>query len=333
LNYGHLFLPLHDWDLLRACERVKLFIQAANNSEFNEIKCLIDDINPSAEAAQKWKTRREKEVKKGMKKVPQGFAILLGDMFRSCDIEVLYSDELDNDDTLACYAHADEAILLSGDKDFFRYTDAKYVVYDGCHVTKDLFLVLSQFRTAETIDYKGKQPNAIDIGEPPRTRGRVTQISNGIYKRGVPTALMQKLLVSPHRILAPLRHAAFHVIDIRGPITETYPYWYEEAETVEWHYEGNIFPREDAFHQNLLANSEAAMKHFFPQESSRSNGQTKSAWDRHVFCVQSLLYEIISFASQVTDKPVTLLELWLLHINTCKKTSIEGNKKEWKRRN
>lgn len=318
LNYGNKFLPIFDWNLSRAYERIKNFIEAANNSGFFNIKCFIDDSNPSEEATKKWKTRREKEVRKGKKEVPQGYAILLGDMFTSCGIEVLYSDELDNDDTLAFYAHADEAILLSGDKDFFRYIDAKYVVYDVYSVTKNHALVLSQIRTAETIKCNGKAPHAIAIGQPPKTRQRVTQITGGIYKRGTPSPLMRKLNMSPHRILAPLRRAAFHLQGIEGPITETYPEWDEENKTVAWYYEQNIYPLKDDFYQNLLVYPAEAMKHFFPQECSEYNNQlgfSRIEWDKHVFCVQSLVYEIISIAFDVT-----LFELWMQHNENCQDT-------------
>jgi hypothetical protein len=57
----------------------------------------------------------------GRKNVPHGLAGLLGDLFRECGVEVVYSDKDDNDDTLAWHAHADGADVLSDDKDFFRW--------------------------------------------------------------------------------------------------------------------------------------------------------------------------------------------------------------------
>ena len=43
-------------------------------------------------------------------------------------MRVHYS-EIDNDDTIAAYAHTHGAALLSEDKDFFRYRDYKYQVF------------------------------------------------------------------------------------------------------------------------------------------------------------------------------------------------------------
>lgn len=143
-------------------KRIRNFVTATNNSGYTDIKCFIDDSNPSPEANQKWKKRREDEVKKGEKKVPRGFAILLGDMFISSVVEVLFSDEKNNDDTLASYAHRDKAILLSGDKDFFRYINAKYVVYDAYEISKNNQLVLSQVRIADSAKNKSS-PIAIGV--------------------------------------------------------------------------------------------------------------------------------------------------------------------------
>ncbi len=59
--------------------------------------------------------------------------MLLGDMFQKVGIRVHYS-EIDNDDTIAAYAHAHGAALMSDDKDFFRYRDHKYQVFSNFEV-------------------------------------------------------------------------------------------------------------------------------------------------------------------------------------------------------
>lgn len=53
---------------------------------------------------------------------------MLGEMFQSVGVKVHYSS-IDNDDTLAAYAQANGAAVLSRDKDFFRYNDAKFPIY------------------------------------------------------------------------------------------------------------------------------------------------------------------------------------------------------------
>ena len=47
-------------------------------------------------------------------------SLFIGDAFKSQGVEVLYS-VVDNDDTLAAYAHRDNASVLSADNDFWRY--------------------------------------------------------------------------------------------------------------------------------------------------------------------------------------------------------------------
>ena len=59
--------------------------------------------------------------------------MLLGEMFQKAEVRVHYS-EIDNDDTIAAYAHANGAALLSEDKDFFRYRDHKYQVFSSFEV-------------------------------------------------------------------------------------------------------------------------------------------------------------------------------------------------------
>ena len=45
---------------------------------------------------------------------------MYGDMFKDLNVSVNYSD-LDNDDTIAAYAEYDGAVVVSGDKDYYRY--------------------------------------------------------------------------------------------------------------------------------------------------------------------------------------------------------------------
>ena len=54
--------------------------------------------------------------------------MLYGDMWKAMKIKVHYS-EVDNDDTQAAYAEKHHAYVLSGDKDFYRYTQAKFPIY------------------------------------------------------------------------------------------------------------------------------------------------------------------------------------------------------------
>lgn len=76
----------------------------------------------------KWRTRRAEQVRKCKLDVPPGLAVIYGDMFRAVGIKVYYS-EVDNDDTIAAYAECNQAHVLSGDKDYYRYREATFPIY------------------------------------------------------------------------------------------------------------------------------------------------------------------------------------------------------------
>lgn len=112
--------PLNDWCLARICARVQTFVTAARASGF-EPAAFIDARAPTAEASAKWVTRREAEVAKGERNMPQGWSAFLGEAYKAAGVPVYYSMTHDNDDTLAAYAHAHVAAVLSADRDLLRY--------------------------------------------------------------------------------------------------------------------------------------------------------------------------------------------------------------------
>jgi hypothetical protein len=117
---GHVFPMKTPWNMHKSFAHAQRFVTAARNSGFL-IKCFLDDAQKSTEAVRKWLTRREREVSKGLKEVPQGMTTLLGDCLRQSGAEVCYSSVVDNDDTLAYHAHNDgtkdaPVFVLSGDK-------------------------------------------------------------------------------------------------------------------------------------------------------------------------------------------------------------------------
>ncbi len=50
----------------------------------------------------------------------QGMNVLMAEVFVRSGVEVRFSYEADNDDTLAAHAQLDGAEILSSDSDFFR---------------------------------------------------------------------------------------------------------------------------------------------------------------------------------------------------------------------
>ena len=77
--------------------------------------------------------------------VPPGLSILYGEMFKDLNVKVHYS-EVDNDDTIAAFAERDGAIVLSGDKDYYRYSKANFPIYSDFEIVKGrLSLIPSEF--------------------------------------------------------------------------------------------------------------------------------------------------------------------------------------------
>ena len=121
-------------------------------------------------------------------------------MFRHCGVEALFSDEVDNDDTLAFHAQADGAIILSGDKDMLRYTGSTFTVFRSYDI-KTNSLVLLELRTSDSIESRhASSPR--QIGPPPRTKPEVNQWAlaqdgrSALYQRGVATSLTKPLHIS-----------------------------------------------------------------------------------------------------------------------------------------
>ncbi len=161
LNFGHQFFGgfrgKHNkhqqrWPTLSsAMQKVHSFVETARRSKF-ELEIFIDDAVQTEEAYIKWRDRREKEVARRNRGMPQGMNRLIGDMFKKEGIRVHYSLEADNDDTIVSHAYAHGAWILSQDKDMFRY-GASIKVYEGFTIMKSRKeLHLTPHRLTDTSD-------------------------------------------------------------------------------------------------------------------------------------------------------------------------------------
>lgn len=100
--------------------QVTEFVKACRDAGWT-VTVFLDAAIPSDEAQGKWRSRREVEVRRCKRDVPHGLNVLLAESFRAAGVAVEHSLSHDNDDTLAAYAQADGASVLSRDRDFFRY--------------------------------------------------------------------------------------------------------------------------------------------------------------------------------------------------------------------
>ena len=297
LNYSEAFFkPYSRWNLKKSLEKVKQFVAAARKSNY-KLKLFIDDSISTNEAVKKWRKRREREIIKGEKRVPQGTSVLLGDMFQRCGVSVLYSLKSDNDDTLACHAHADGADILSSDGDFFRYEGAAYTVwadFDHDKLRAGIFKLIPH--TYEKVSKSQKISKRI-LTEPPIARKTYTNVNDFkntiknkdyIYISGVPSPLVRALGVNPHITIAPLRHALFSSIFDQGTvIKEEFPNWNATKSNFEWYINEITVSTEHNDYVELLENPRKAFLALFPNEAQNIKPQTlrctANDWTNHRF--------------------------------------------------
>lgn len=90
LNYAKSFFPVgvrvSHWQLSGAAETVQRFVSAAHYSGW-EVVAFIDSAYVSEETQQKWRSRREMEVLRQNRNVPQGLPVLMGDAFRRAGVK------------------------------------------------------------------------------------------------------------------------------------------------------------------------------------------------------------------------------------------------------
>ena len=84
LNYAStkFFITPNHWRVEEAYSSVREFVQAARITGWR-VTVFLDASIPSTEAQRKWFSRRETEVRKGVRNVPHGVNLLLAECFRS----------------------------------------------------------------------------------------------------------------------------------------------------------------------------------------------------------------------------------------------------------
>ena len=106
-------------DLQSARRKIQDFVSASRASGYKIIG-FIDRSSSSQENLNKWKSRREEQLKKGVRNCVANMPLILGSIFKSLGVTVHYST-IDCDDTIAAFAYHLGGSVLSRDCDFFRY--------------------------------------------------------------------------------------------------------------------------------------------------------------------------------------------------------------------
>ncbi|KAK3815319.1 MAG: hypothetical protein J3Q66DRAFT_441455 [Benniella sp.] len=281
LNFAASFFPVNEhWSFRRARWQVVDFVRFAKNANY-DIKVFIDASIESEEAINKWKKRRETEVRNGKRRFPQAMNTLLGDLFKRCGVEVCYSTEADNDDTLASHAHHDGASVLSRDRDFLRYKGRRYDIFLDFYINKNK-LVLNPRKdmhcTASKRDIITPAP-AYTNSDP----GIVT-LSKHFYCRGTPSPLTH-YFTNTHIVVRPLRQAYYSHLGLESSILETFPLLDGE---VRWD-EALVPP--DSCMKELLGDPKKAYEYFF-KDMKRPQGVSDKDWSNHVYATYAVVFEL-----------------------------------------
>jgi len=282
-NYLTSFFPLKkNCDLNRANQVVRRFVEASRYSGW-DLVIFIDATTQTEETKIKWRERREREVREGRRNVPQGDLHLIGDMFKDKGVPVHYSLEADNDDTLAFHAHADNASVLSGDADFFRYEGASYLhgkIYSKFEIHDDILHLFPSERSRQ-----GR--SIIALRDPPATSsdsGGFRDVEEKhYYLRGTPSPLIG--LGNVHTLLRPLRQAMYHT---KGwsEIVEEFPERGPDGEPV-WRSES---VHSDNTFAALLRNPSDAVRRF--AATKKPEDVSWNDWEKHRFAERAVVAEI-----------------------------------------
>lgn len=295
LNYAEEFFPRDGsfWKLEEAQTLVNEFARAASHSGWH-VEIFIDAGMSTKEARDKWHQRREDDVRLGTLGMPPGLQYLLGTMYSKAGLKVHYSS-VDNDDTLAAYATAHGACVMSEDKDFFRYRNSKFTVFNRFEIVGDkLKLHKRDFLlhgSPRTLDLENL-PSTYDIW--PSILRLFTE--ERIYK-GTPSPLT-KIFGNLHGHIKELRRQYYFEIGIPldKSIKEKYPQWDKKSKSVQW-VEEDVTPNNDTYMKSLLYDPFTAISAFFSdyldgETIKKPDNISTMIWHNHFFSCCYVILEL-----------------------------------------
>jgi hypothetical protein len=316
LNFvdSHFFLDPMDWSIHPVLKRAKELVDACNSS--NTHLCIFIDSIRTDIALDKWYDRMTKNILAGTRNVPQNISGIMAEVFYRCGCEVRLSTQINNDDTLASWAHHDNALILSGDRDFYLYklsdgADANLQLFSEYDVRDGILLIKRQFRTSSVSSGKNQrmsEEQRVISNPPPRFHlygidPDVWSSTLGVHRSfrgGSPSPLVKTLKFNPYIRIRPLRALLYWALlkheDQPQPIREEIPIWNEATKTVIFPVE--YVPVEKLEVQdkmwNFATNPKLAFEHFFPREcdTRAPPGISDGDWYRHCHGCKVILIEI-----------------------------------------
>ena len=296
LNYASVFFSSKNTTgvkLTYGFQKVKNFCQGMKNSGY-KLKVFIDGTQKTLEAQKKWTQRREKVIQKGPQIFPHAVDLLLSNSFQKCGVPVVYSLDEDNDDVLAALAQRDGASILSRDKDFFRYNDSTFSVYDHFEVQRingQLKCEISskQGNKGNTSSKRNLLAHPLTVYDDYKSVHFTNIVQKHIYKRGDGTPLVKRI-ENPHLVLRPLRQALYSRLGISSVI-EILPIWKDSK--VSW---VRVEVEKDSRFDTLLDKPYEAYTVFFPKRPRKPGYASDRDWSKHLFSSFSMTMEICCFA-------------------------------------
>ena len=293
-------LPPDHWDLETPFQNIKRFVQAANKSGWT-LKVIVKSDNISEEEKDEWMFRREKEIKTGKKYPPPKCGYLLWSFFNRCGVEVLFSYEASSDDTIAALAELNKASILSGDRDFFKYLDRTYTVYDDFLIDEEGFIKFIEHRNP-TMKEEELEMTKI-LNPPPKTLMKNTAFfhwKNEDKKHlyfGCPSPLSQNY--NPYLVIRPLRQAVYHQLGIKEK-TEYMVTWDKTKNEASWQI--TLVTSDDTY-LSLLDKPMEAVEEFFKISSlQKPVRMSERTWLNHLYSLYTVVIELCTINSEETER-------------------------------
>lgn len=296
--------PPDHWDLETPFKRIKLFVDAAQKSGYS-LKLFIKHENVSEEDKDNWMKRRENDVRKCEKYPPPKCGLLLWNFFMKCNVESYFTYDSDYDDSLASHAQHDGASILTRDRDYFRYLERNYEVYEDFHINSNGFIEFKKHNNP-TKKFGSKAKNI--LSPPPKIlKKNVTKtIWSGENKNsffGSPSPLIQ-IFSNPYLTLRPFRQAAYFKLGIKEK-NEYIILWDDEKKIPIWDV---TIVQADKKYSELLTDPVKAVDIFFNLSQVEKPLCIKERlWFNHIYCLYSTVFEICSLV--VDDSEIKYFEM------------------------
>ena len=225
--------------------------------------------------------------------VPQNANVMLGDLAKRRGIPVVYSLELDCDDTIAEYASLLACPILSSDQDFYSYP-RKFQIFE---IKKWRMVPCQNKNRRVTRKLSGQFPS---VSSSPQVIFKRKEVEGGYYLlKGNPSPLT-RLMGSPHARVEELRQALYARI-LKGEegktptVLEEYPDWDPKTSSVVW-IKKEVLPSTKFDH--LLDDPTKAVNWFFGKD--RQPQVKRSEWKKHLFCVHVICFHLCAIANGVS---------------------------------